>query len=119
MTSRAEDGGRSELEMSPEQMMASAQRAAELVIERIQNLPEEPAWRGGSRSELEAIMREEPPEEGRPSHEVIERAAHEILPIAGRVDHPRSDQSVVHHVGFRALGLPHQHLVAPLLQGVD
>ena len=67
MTSRAEDGGRSELEMSPEQMMASAQRAAE----------------------LEAIMREEPPEEGRPSHEVIERAAHEILPIAGRVDHPR------------------------------
>ena len=89
MTSRAEDGGRSELEMSPEQMMASAQRAAELVIERIQKLPEEPAWRGGSRSELEAIMREEPPEEGRPSHEVIERAAHEILPIAGRVDHPR------------------------------
>ena len=89
MTSRAEDGGRSELEMSPERMMASAQRAAELVIERIQNLPEEPAWRGGSRSELEAIMREEPPEEGRPSHEVIERAAHEILPIAGRVDHPR------------------------------
>ena len=89
MTSRAEDGGRSELEMSPEQMMASAQRAAELVIERIQNLPEEPAWRGGSRSELEAIMREEPPEEGRPSHEVIEHAAHEILPIAGRVDHPR------------------------------
>ena len=89
MTSRAEDGGRSELEMSPEQMMASAQRAAELVIERIQNLPEEPAWCGGSRSELEAIMREEPPEEGRPSHEVIERAAHEILPIAGRVDHPR------------------------------
>ena len=89
MTSRAEDGGRSELEMSPEQMMASALRAAELVIERVQNLPDKPAWRGGSRSELEAIMREEPPEEGRPSHEVIERAAHEILPIAGRVDHPR------------------------------
>ena len=89
MTSRAEDGGRSELEMSPEEMMASALRAAELVIERVQNLPDKPAWRGGSRSELEAIMREEPPEEGRPSHEVIERAAHEILPIAGRVDHPR------------------------------
>ena len=89
MTSRAEDGGRSELEMSPELMMASALRAAELVIERVQNLPDKPAWRGGSRSELEAIMREEPPEEGRPAEEVIERAAHEILPIAGRVDHPR------------------------------
>ena len=89
MTSRAEDGGRSELEMSPEQMMASALRAAELVIERVQNLPDKPAWRGGSRSELEVIMHEEPPEEGRPAEEVIERAAHEILPIAGRVDHPR------------------------------
>lgn len=67
MTSRAEDGGRSELEMSPEQMMASALRAAELVIERVQNLPDKPAWRGGSRSELEVIMHEEPPEEGRPA----------------------------------------------------
>ena len=89
MTSRAEDGGRSELEMSPEEMMASALRAAELVIERVQNLPNEPAWRGGSRSQLEPIMREDPPEEGRPSEEVIERAAREILPIASRVDHPR------------------------------
>jgi aromatic-L-amino-acid decarboxylase len=34
-------------------------------------------------------MREDPPEEGRPPEEVIERAAREILPIAGRVDHPR------------------------------
>ena len=89
MTSRAEDGGRSELEMSPKQMMASAMRAAELVVKRVQNLPNEPAWRGGSRSQLEPIMREDPPEEGRPSEEVIERAAREILPIASRVDHPR------------------------------
>lgn len=89
MTSRMEGENKSKLEMSPEQMMESALRAVELVVERIQNLPNEPAWRGGSRSELEAIMSEDPPEEGRSSLEVIERAAHEILPIAGRVDHPR------------------------------
>jgi glutamate/tyrosine decarboxylase-like PLP-dependent enzyme len=34
-------------------------------------------------------MREDPPEEGRPAAEVIERAASTILPVAGRVDHPR------------------------------
>ena len=89
MTSRMEDESGSKLEMSSEQMMESALRAAELVVERIQNLHKEPAWRGGSRSQLEAIMSEDPPEEGRSSLEVIERAAHEILPIAGRVDHPR------------------------------
>lgn len=89
MTSRMEGENRSKLEMSPEQMMESALRAVELVVERIQNLPKEPAWRGGSRSQLEAIMSEDPPEEGRSSLEVIERAAQEILPIAGRVDHPR------------------------------
>ena len=32
---------------------------------------------------------EEPPEEGRPPEEVLERAAREILPIAARIDHPR------------------------------
>jgi glutamate/tyrosine decarboxylase-like PLP-dependent enzyme len=34
-------------------------------------------------------MREDPPEEGRDPLAVIERAACQILPVAGRVDHPR------------------------------
>lgn len=89
MTLPAEDGDRSELQMTPEKMLELAQRAAELVVERIHNLPGEAAWVGGSRSELEPLMREDPPEEGRPPEEVLERAAREILPVAGRVDHPR------------------------------
>jgi glutamate/tyrosine decarboxylase-like PLP-dependent enzyme len=89
MTSTTEGGARSELQMTPDDMLALAQRAAELIVERIENLPNEPAWRGGSRSELEAIMREDAPEEGRDAQEVLERAAREILPVAGRVDHPR------------------------------
>jgi aromatic-L-amino-acid decarboxylase len=89
MTPPTEGSTRSELHMEPDEMLALAQRAAELVVSRIDNLPNEPPWRGGSRSELEAIMREDPPEEGRPAEEVLERAAREILPVAGRVDHPR------------------------------
>jgi glutamate/tyrosine decarboxylase-like PLP-dependent enzyme len=90
MMSTAEGGGRpGELAMSPDEMRRLATRAAELVIARIEGLGGEPAWRGGSREELEALMREDPPEEGRDPLAVIERAARQILPVAGRVDHPR------------------------------
>lgn len=84
-----EDAVRSELELSPEQMTELSRRATQLVVERIARLREEPPWRGGTRAELEPIMREPAPEEGRPPEEVIDRAARDILPVAGRVDHPR------------------------------
>jgi glutamate/tyrosine decarboxylase-like PLP-dependent enzyme len=70
-------------------MLVLARRAAELVVERLERLPSEPAWRGGTRAELEALLREDPPEEGRPAADVLERAAEQILPVASRVDHPR------------------------------
>jgi glutamate/tyrosine decarboxylase-like PLP-dependent enzyme len=70
-------------------MLELADQVSRIVVNRIQGLPDEAAWLGGSRAELEPLMREDPPEEGRPPEEVIERAAREILPIAGRVDHPR------------------------------
>jgi len=89
MTSPKEDIERSELELSPERMLELADLASRLVVERIEGLREQPAWKGGSRSELEPIMREAPPEEGRVPEEVLERAARDILPVAGRVDHPR------------------------------
>src|SRR5688572_11865208 len=89
MTSPMEGAPRSELELPPDEMLALARRAAELVVERIERLPSEPAWRGATRAELEALLREDPPEEGRPAAEVLERAVRDILPIASRVDHPR------------------------------
>lgn len=89
MTASAEDTPRSELELSPERMMELAELAARLVVERHERLPGEPAWRGGSRAELEPLMKEQPPEEGRPPEDVLRRAAEQILPVAGRVDHPR------------------------------
>jgi aromatic-L-amino-acid/L-tryptophan decarboxylase len=89
MTSPTEGAVKSELELTPERMMELAQLASRLIVERHERLPDEPAWRGGSRAELEALMREDPPEEGRPAEEVLARAARDILPVAGRVDHPR------------------------------
>ena len=75
--------------MSPEQMLALARQTAELVVQRIENLPGEGAWEGDFRRELEDRLLKPPPEESRSPSQVIEEVAREILPIALRLDHPR------------------------------
>ena len=77
------------LQMPPEVMLELAQRTAELIVERLESLPEEGAWEGDFRQELEARLGEDPPENGRPAAEVLEHAARQILPVAARIDHPR------------------------------
>lgn len=69
--------------------MELAELASRLIVERCERLPGEPPWRGGTRDELEPIMREPAPEDGRPADEVLRRATEQILPVAGRTDHPR------------------------------
>ncbi len=96
MSAPKEDGVRgsdhtlaSELEMTPDAMRELVREAAELVVRRIDRLPEELPWRGADRAELEPLLREPAPERGRPAHEVLERAVRDVLSVAGRVDHPR------------------------------
>ena len=83
------DGDGNDLRMLPEQMLALASQTAELLVQRIENLPGEDAWAGEFRQELEDQLMKPPPEEGRSASQVIEEAAHEVLPIALRLDHPR------------------------------
>ena len=78
-----------DLSMSPEQMLELARQTAELVVQRIENLPGEGAWEGEFRRELEDRLLKPPPEESRSASQVIEEAAREIFPIALRLDHPR------------------------------
>lgn len=78
-----------DLQMSPETMLELANRTAELIVERIRNLPEEHAWDGEFKKELEDRLMEDPPEEGRPAEQIIEKAAKDILPLGARNDHPR------------------------------
>ena len=79
-----------DLRMSRAHMLDLGQKALELVVERIESLPGENAWEGEFRQVLEDQMTEDPPEDGRPADEVIERAAREVLPFTLRNDHPRS-----------------------------
>ena len=75
--------------MAPELMLDLARKAAELVVARIEGLPKENAWEGDFQQILSDQLMEDPPEDGRPATEVLERAAREILPISLRLDHPR------------------------------
>ena len=77
------------LRMSREAMLELARRAAELLVERADRLPDEHAWDGEFRQDLVDQLMEDPPESGRPALQVIERAARDILPLAIRNDHPR------------------------------
>ena len=80
---------RDDLALAPEQMLDLARRTAELLVKRIQDLPDENAWDGEFKQILDHQLMAPPPEEGRPPMEVIEQAAREILPLAIRLDHPR------------------------------
>ena len=78
-----------DLQMAPQLMLDLARKAAELLVKRTESLPGEDAWEGDFRQALEDQLLEDPPEDGRPPTEVLERAARDILPVAIRHDHPR------------------------------
>ncbi len=89
MPRTTEDEARSPLALTAEQMLELADLTSRLIVDRIQSLPHDAAWRGASRAELEPLLREPPPTHGRSPEAVIRRAVEEVLPVAGRVDHPR------------------------------
>jgi glutamate/tyrosine decarboxylase-like PLP-dependent enzyme len=75
--------------MSSADMLELAKRATEVLVRRITELRDDVPWRGAARTELEPMLSEPAPEHGRDPLAVLERAAREVLPVAGRVDHPR------------------------------
>lgn len=75
--------------MPPEAMRELAEAALEAVLKRVEGLPADVPWRGADRRDLEPLLREPAPEEGRPALEVLDRALRDVLPVAARVDHPR------------------------------
>jgi hypothetical protein len=83
------EGAGNDLRMLPEQMLALARQTAELLVQRIENLPGKGAWAGEFRQELEDQLMKPSLEEERSASQVIEVAAHEILSTALRLDHPR------------------------------
>ncbi|MBW3535125.1 MAG: decarboxylase, partial [Gemmatimonadetes bacterium] len=77
------------LDMDPEEMRRLGYQVVDWVVERAAGLAGDRPWLGGSREELEPLLREPAPEEGRPLDTVLERAVTDVLPRAGSIDHPR------------------------------
>ncbi|HKX58923.1 MAG TPA: aminotransferase class I/II-fold pyridoxal phosphate-dependent enzyme [Steroidobacteraceae bacterium] len=88
MADRTRNDG-DDLTLSPDAMRRLADAATNGLLERQTGLRDDAPWRGASRAELEHLLREPPPEQGRDPVEVLERAVRDVLPVAGRVDHPR------------------------------
>lgn len=79
----------SSLELDPDEMRRLGYAVVDAVVERARGLRADVPWRGGSRRELEPLLREPCPEEPGDPDAAIARAVAEILPRAGRIDHPR------------------------------
>jgi aromatic-L-amino-acid decarboxylase len=77
------------LRLNEPEMRRLADAATESLLRRLAGLRDDVPWRGATRAELEKILREPAPEGGQDPVKVLERAVQDILPVAGRVDHPR------------------------------
>ena len=80
---------KSGLELDAEEMRRLGHAVVDEVVDRWVGLRSGPAWVGGTRKELEPLMAEDAPEEPRDADGVLRRALDDILPRAGRIDHPR------------------------------
>jgi len=82
------DAGR--LTLTREEMRTLGYRVVDLLVEHHAGLLEgDSIVEGGTRGEMEALLREPLPLEGHPPLEVLERTAREVLGRVNRVDHPR------------------------------
>jgi glutamate/tyrosine decarboxylase-like PLP-dependent enzyme len=77
------------LEMEAALMRRLGHAVVDQVVDRWVGLKSGPAWLGGTRQELAPLLVEEAPEEPRDVEAVLQRALTDILPRAGRIDHPR------------------------------
>ena len=64
-------------------------QALDWLLNHHATLPDQPIGRSASRAEMEQLLREPPPEDGRPFAEVLAAFADKVAPHACRVNHPR------------------------------
>jgi aromatic-L-amino-acid decarboxylase len=77
------------LEVDGNTMRESGYRVIDMLVERIANLDAGPAWQGATRAEMEARLREDTPRSGAPIDALLDQLTRDVLPFAGRIDHPR------------------------------
>ena len=77
------------LALDRETMRAMGYRVVDLLVDRIERLPDEPALRTAGRDEMTDRIDEPPPDDRRPFEASLERLDRDVLPFVGHFDHPR------------------------------
>ncbi|MYA12067.1 MAG: aminotransferase class I/II-fold pyridoxal phosphate-dependent enzyme [Gemmatimonadetes bacterium] len=73
----------------PEEMRRSGYEVVDAIVERWTHLRGGPAWRGATRDRLEPRLHGPAPEEGRDLEGLLDTIFRDVMPFAGRIDHPR------------------------------
>ncbi len=74
---------------NPEEMRRSGYVVVDAIVDRWARLGDGPAWQGATRDVTEPMLHGPPPEEGRELAELLDTVLGDVLPLAGRIDHPR------------------------------
>ncbi|GAA3379548.1 aminotransferase class I/II-fold pyridoxal phosphate-dependent enzyme [Streptomyces sannanensis] len=78
-----------ELALPVARMRQAGHHAVDLVVERLQNVADEPPHAAAGPAELETLLHEPLPEQGSDLISLLERLAQDVLPLGIRFDHPR------------------------------
>jgi glutamate/tyrosine decarboxylase-like PLP-dependent enzyme len=77
------------LDLDAETMRHLGYQVVDHLVTYLSGLDAEPAWRGATRAELEARLREPPPDAAEPFEELFTRLQRDVLSHTARVDHAR------------------------------
>lgn len=73
----------------PEEMRRSGYQVVDAIVDRWANLAEGPPWQGAAREVTEPLLHGPPPDTGQPLEPLLETILRDVMPFAGRIDHPR------------------------------
>ena len=71
------------------EMRRSGYRVVDAIVDRWSGLDEEPPWQAATREVTESLLHGPPPEQGRELGPLLHTVLHDVMPLAGRTDHPR------------------------------
>ncbi len=74
---------------TPEEMRRSGYAIVDAIVDRWARLGDDPAWQGATRDITEPMLHGPPPEEGRDLAGLLDTVLGDVMPLAGRIDHPR------------------------------
>jgi len=76
-------------DLGEQEMRELGYKAIDILVDRWTSLRDKNVWAGGTREEMEALFRQNPPEDKSSSVKVMTEAVEQVLTRAARIDHPR------------------------------